>query len=234
MTSETTTGLATIVGFWKCREACAQSKSGRSKLLSLEELGLSTASWDSDLPRPTQGLPAPSGPNPGRVRKESGKSSPGQGPKSPERVRKRVRKESESQLLDSFRTLLRLRGALFRGFCLYRFRTLFGLFWVPGPKGPGGAGPIVLLGRKTDTTQAKELQARGTTWRNPRQRRMREYLDHESHESRIAGLESPELPQREALKWVELPQSTIRNPPDRGQSRKIRFSKFPGSGLKKI
>ena len=26
----------------------------------------------------------------------------------------------------------------------------------------------------------------------------------------------------------------LQNPPDRGQSRKIRFSKFPGSGLKKI
>ena len=29
-------------------------------------------------------------------------------------------------------------------------------------------------------------------------------------------------------------QGKNQNPPDRGQSRKIRFSKFPGSGLKKI
>ena len=45
---------------------------------------------------PHTGSPGPFGPeNPGRVRKESRKSTPGQGPKSPERVRPGVPKESE-------------------------------------------------------------------------------------------------------------------------------------------
>ena len=92
----------------------------------------------------------PFGPgNPGRVRKESGKSTPGQGPQSPERVHPGVLKESKSQVVDSFRTLLRLRGALFRDFwgpapgC--SLRTLFGLFRVSGPEGPETlcAGPMV-------------------------------------------------------------------------------------------
>ena len=87
--------------------------------------------------------------NPGRVRKESGKGTPGQRPKSAQRVHPGVSKESEKspkvRFLDSFRTLLRLRGAL------------FGHFWGPapgysalfrgsGPEGPGrGAGPIATL-----------------------------------------------------------------------------------------
>ena len=82
---------------------------------------------------------------PGRVRKESGKSTPGQGPKSAERVHpgslKKVRIESESQVLDSFETPGRALWALPRG-------TLFGLF--SGAKGPGDpvwgrADPQVLL-----------------------------------------------------------------------------------------
>ena len=73
--------------------------------------------------------------NPRRVRKESGKSTPEQGPKSAERVRRRVSeesekspKESESQVLDSFRTLLRLRGALFHHFWGPAPGALSGLF----------------------------------------------------------------------------------------------------------
>ena len=94
----------------------------------------------NDWPRPTQGLPGPSGPSdpedPGRVRKESGKSTPGQGPRSPERVRPRVSKESEKSLKPDF-------------------LTPFRLFWGPGPgypfrfPGPSetlcGAGPIATL-----------------------------------------------------------------------------------------
>ena len=61
----------------------------------------------------------------------------------------RVRKES---LLDSFRTLLRLRGALFRHFWGpapgYSFRTLFGLFPGSGPEGPGR--PCVGRGQSQD------------------------------------------------------------------------------------
>ena len=83
--------------------------------------------------------------NPGRVRKESGKSTPEQGPKSAERVRPGVSKESEKSpkvrlrlFSDFFETLgahsFGTFGALPRG-------TLSGLFsdssGVPGPKGPG-------------------------------------------------------------------------------------------------
>ena len=73
-------------------------------------------------------------------------------------MRPGVSKESEKSLKPwlsgSFRTLLRLRGALFREFGGSRpgdcFRTFSGLFsdssGVPGPEGPGdpvrgGAGP---------------------------------------------------------------------------------------------
>ena len=95
--------------------------------------------------------------NPGRVRKESGKSTPGQGPKSAQRVRPGVSKESEKSLKSDFRTLFGLFrdsgahslgtfGALPRG-------TLSGLFsdssGVPGPKGPGdpvwGGAPFFLF-----------------------------------------------------------------------------------------
>ena len=98
--------------------------------------------------------------NPRRVRKESGKSTPGQGPKSAQRVRPGVSKESEKSLKSDFQTLFGLFrdsgahslgtfGALPRG-------TLSGLFsdssGVPGPKGPGstlcGAGPIARLNNR--------------------------------------------------------------------------------------
>ena len=97
-----------------------------------------------DRPRPTQGLPGPSGleplKSPKRVRKEYPGAGPQKCPKSAPRSLERVRKESKSQILDSFRTLSRLGahslgtfGALPRG-------TLSGLFsdssGVPGPKGP--------------------------------------------------------------------------------------------------
>ena len=60
--------------------------------------------------------------NPGRVRKESGKSTPGQGPKSPERVRPGVSNESEKSLKPDF-------------------WTLFGLFETPGRTLSGLLGP---------------------------------------------------------------------------------------------
>ena len=67
--------------------------------------------------------------NPGRVRPESRKSPPGRDPQSPDRVRPGVSKESEKSpkvgVLDSFRTLLRLRGALFSGLWGSRFGGLF-------------------------------------------------------------------------------------------------------------
>ena len=111
-----------------------------------------------DRPRLTQGLPGPLGPearkSPKRVRKEYPGAGPQKCPKSAPRSLKRVRKESESQVLDSFRTLLRLRGALFGHFwgsgSGYPFRTLFGLFRASGPEGPGrpcvGRGRSPLLG----------------------------------------------------------------------------------------
>ena len=83
--------------------------------------------------------------NPGRVRKESGKSTPGQGPKSAQRVRPGVSKESEKSLKSDFRTLFGLfrdSGAHSLGtFGTLPRGTLSGLFsdssGVPGPKGPG-------------------------------------------------------------------------------------------------
>ena len=72
-------------------------------------------------------------------------SVPRGGALSPERVwpwsLKTVRQESESQVLDSFRIRLRLRGALFRDSGGPTPGTLTGLFsdssGLPGPKGPG-------------------------------------------------------------------------------------------------
>ena len=94
---------------------------------------------------PRTGSPGPFGAwNPGRVQKESGKSTPGQGTKSPERVRPGVSKESEKSLKpdlwtvsDFFeapgRTLSGLLGpfptVLFPDFFLDSSR-------VPGPEGP--------------------------------------------------------------------------------------------------
>ena len=91
--------------------------------------------------------------SPEKVRKESGKSTLEQGPKSAKRVRPGVSKESKKSLKLDFRTLfglfLRLQGALFRHFWGpapgYSFRTLFGLFRSSGPKGPGR--PCVGRGR---------------------------------------------------------------------------------------
>ena len=73
---------------------------------------------------PHTGSPGPFGPeNPGRVRKESRKSTPGQGPKSPERVRPGVPKESEKSLKPDF-------------------WTLFGLFWDSGAHSFGTFGAL--------------------------------------------------------------------------------------------
>ena len=79
----------------------------------------------------------------------------GRAPKMPKecapdsRSLKRVRKESESQVCDSFETLFRLRGALFGHFWGpapgYSFWTLFGLFRGSRPEGPGR--PCVGRGR---------------------------------------------------------------------------------------
>ena len=85
--------------------------------------------------------------NPGRVRKECGA-----GPPVPKECTPESQQSPESQVLDSLRTLLRLRGALCRdtggpapG---HSFGTLFGLFEGSGPEGSRrpqlcGAGPIL-------------------------------------------------------------------------------------------
>ena len=94
---------------------------------------------------PHTGSPGPFGPeNPGRVRKESRKSTQGQGPKSPERVRPGVPKESEKSLKPDFWTLFGLfwdSGAhSFGTFGALSLGTLSGLFsdaGFSGPKGPG-------------------------------------------------------------------------------------------------
>ena len=70
--------------------------------------------------------------------------SPGPFPKVPKECALECQKSPRSpkgRVLDSFRTLLRLRGALFRHFWGPAPGTLSGLFsdssGVPGPKGPG-------------------------------------------------------------------------------------------------
>ena len=108
-----------------------------------------------DRPPPPPGSPGPFGPG---TPEESEKSTPGQGPKSAQRVRPGVSKEY------SFRTLLRLRGAFFGHFWGpapgYSFRTLFGLFRGSGPEGPGrpcvggGAGPIARFETPTPHPQS--------------------------------------------------------------------------------
>ena len=107
-----------------------------------------------------QGLEGPG--NPRRVQKESGKSTPGQGPKSPERVRPGVSKESEKSLKPDFRTLLRLRGALFPDLWgpapEYSFRTLFGLLrgsWADSVW--GGA-------RRKSVATLTPMEMRATHW----------------------------------------------------------------------
>ena len=113
---------------------------------------------------PHTGSPGPFGPEkPGRVRKESRKSTPKQGPKSPERVRPGVPKESKTCLLDSFRTLLGLRGALFWDFwgpvSGYSFGTLFGLFRASRARRARetlcGAGPVASQREKTNRRSRK-------------------------------------------------------------------------------
>ena len=124
-----------------------------------------------DRPRPTQGLPGPSGPeprkSPKRVRKEYPGAGPQKCPKSAPRSLERVRKESESQILDSFRTLSRLRGALFGHFWGpapgYSFRTLFGLFRGSGPEGSGR--PCVGRGRSQKTAEQQGQGACATAKR---------------------------------------------------------------------
>ena len=109
---------------------------------------------------PHTGSPAPFGPeNPGRVRKKSRKSSPGQGPKSPERVRPGVPKESEKSPKPDFWTLFGLfwdSGAhsfgTFGGPVPgYSFGTFFGLFRGSRARRARetlcGAGSIASLGR---------------------------------------------------------------------------------------
>ena len=80
---------------------------------------------------------------PKRVREESERVSRGLWPQSPQRVRPGVRKESKRSPKLRFWTLFGLRGALFGDSGAPRrrrpgtpFRTLSGLFWGSGPKGP--------------------------------------------------------------------------------------------------
>ena len=82
-------------------------------------------------------LPHTGSPNPGRVRKESGKSTPGRAPKVPKECALESQKSGVRLFSDSFQTLLRLRGAVFGHFwgpaLEYSFRTLFGLFQGSAP-----------------------------------------------------------------------------------------------------
>ena len=75
-----------------------------------------------DRPRPTQGLSGPLGPEPRKSPKRVRKSTPGQGPKSAQRVRPGVSKDSEKSLKSDF-------------------RTLFGLFRDSGAHSLGTLGP---------------------------------------------------------------------------------------------
>ena len=115
-----------------------------SKLLPEKGVTNSIRALGSALP--AQGLPGPSGPEPRKSPKRVPKESPGAGPQGPRRVRPGVSKESEKspkvRVLDSFRTLLRLRGALFADRGGPPRATLsglfnFGLFQGFGPEGPG-------------------------------------------------------------------------------------------------
>ena len=108
---------------------------------------------------PPQGLPGPSGPeprkSPKRVRKESGKSTLGEGPKVPkecapefQKSPKRVRRSGIRLFSDSFETLSALFGPCPGGVL---FRTLFGLLKGSGPEGCG-AGPIAMLEQEVPKT----------------------------------------------------------------------------------
>ena len=132
----------------RVHKGCPQR--GREKLTESQENRVSL-----QLALPHTGLPGPFGPeNPGRVRKESRKSTPGQGPKSPERVRPGVPKKSEKSPKPDFCTLFGLfwdSGAhSFGDFWApapgYSFGTLFGLFRASRARRARetlcGAGPI--------------------------------------------------------------------------------------------
>ena len=97
---------------------------------------------------PHTGSPGLFGPrNPGRVQKEYPRAGPQKSRKSAPQSFKRVRKESKSQVLDSFRTLLRLRGALFRDFWGPLFFGLFrGSRARRAQEALCGVRPIAILG----------------------------------------------------------------------------------------
>ena len=98
---------------------------------------------------PHTGSPGPFGPeprkSPKRVRKEYPGAGPQKCPKSAPWSLKRVRKKSESQILDSFRTLLRHSlgtfGALPQGTLPDSFRTLPGFRARRARETLCGAGP---------------------------------------------------------------------------------------------
>ena len=76
--------------------------------------------------------------NPGRVRKEYPGAGPQKRRKSARRSLKRVRKESESQVLVSFSDSFETPGHFWGPVPGYSFRTLISVSsGVPGPKGPG-------------------------------------------------------------------------------------------------
>ena len=115
---------------------------------------------DQDSPLGAAGSPGPFGPeNAGRVRKEYPRAGPQKSRKSAPRSPNRVRKESKTWLLDSFRTLLGLQGALFRDFWGPARRTLFGLFRDSRAQRARetlcGAGPIAKIHIQTPLHQER-------------------------------------------------------------------------------
>ena len=97
---------------------------------------------------PGTGSPEPFGPRTPEESEKSPESPPGGTPRVPEECAPESQKSPkrvESQVLDSSRTLLRLRGALFGDPGGPVPGTLSGLFsdssGVPGPKGPGDPVP---------------------------------------------------------------------------------------------
>ena len=104
--------------------------------------GFRTTASSSSLtnsPARHRGLPGPSGPEPQKSLKRVRKGVPRGERQSPQRVHQGVRKESKNAASDSFRTLFSAlfyfgdSGAVRGG---TPFRTLFGLFWGPGPGRP--------------------------------------------------------------------------------------------------
>ena len=117
--------------------------------------------------------------SPKRVPKEYPGTGPQKSRKSAPRSPKRVRKESKTRwLLDSFRTLLGLRGALFRDFWGpvpgYSFGTLFGLFRGSRARRARetlcGAGPIALIQWATFRLQKSRSRGKDEKIRQKRQR----------------------------------------------------------------